>query len=227
MIVAIHQPNYLPWLGYFHKMALADVFVFLDDAQFSKNSYINRVQVMAPAGPKWLTVPVSVHLGDPINAVKPARPDWRRAHLDSLRSYYRRAPAFDEVWPGLEAAYRDLPDGDLAASNRALVLAVAHALGLTRRFVDASSLGAAERSGDERLVRLVAAVAPGGTYLSGKGGAKYQDPERFAAAGLGFRYAAFEHPVYDQGAEAFTPGLSVVDAAFRLGWRQTAALVAR
>lgn len=225
MIVAIHQPNYLPWLGYFHKIGLADTFIFLDDAQFSKNSYINRVQVMAPDGPKWLTVPVSVHLGDPIDAVKPARSDWRRAHLDSLRSYYRRAPAFDEVWPGLEAAYGDLPEGDLAASNRALVVRVAEALGLDCRFVDASALGAAGRGGDDRLVRLVAAVAPGGTYLSGKGGAKYQDPEKFAAAGLGFRYAGFEHPVYDQGGDAFTPGLSVVDAAFRLGWRQTAALL--
>ena len=76
-VVAVHQPNYLPWLGYFYKIACADVFIFLDDVQFSKNSYINRVRILHAQRSHWLTIPVSVTLGDPINRVRPARADWR------------------------------------------------------------------------------------------------------------------------------------------------------
>ena len=80
MIVAIHQPNYAPWLGYFAKMARADVFVFLDDVQYTKNSYINRVQIDAGGTARWLTVPVSFSFRDPINRVRAANENWPRAH---------------------------------------------------------------------------------------------------------------------------------------------------
>ncbi len=117
-IVAIHQPNYLPWLGYFAKMARADVFVFLDDVQFSKQSYINRVQILRDDGcSRWLTVPVHVSLGQAINEVRPAKAGWARAHLDTLRGAYKAAPAFKVVWPDIEAFFGRIPDADLAAST--------------------------------------------------------------------------------------------------------------
>ncbi len=224
-IVAIHQPNYLPWLGYFHKIAVADLFVFLDDVQFSKSGYINRVKVMAPGGPKWLTVPVSVHLGDAINAVRPARPGWARAHLDSLHNYYKDAPGFRAVWPRLRGIYAELPASGLAAINKALVEAIAREMKLNCRFVASSTLDAGGGTGDDRLIALMRAVAPDGCYLSGRGGAKYQDPEKFAAAGIGFRYADFSHPVYHQGGADFAPGLSALDAVFQLGWEGAAGLL--
>ncbi len=226
-LVAVHQPNYAPWLGFFAKVAAADAFVLLDDAQFSKNGYINRVQVLGGDGAaRWLTVPVTVSLGDPICAVRPARGDWARAHRDTLRGAYAEAAAFREAWPEVERIYAGLPGGDLATVNGALIRALAGALGLESRFVAASELGAADLAGDDRLVALVRAVDPAGAYLSGRGGAKYQDPDKFAAAGLGFRYTGFEHPEYDQGGGDFVPGLSVLDAVFHLGWDGAAALVA-
>lgn len=224
-VVAIHQPNYLPWLGYFHKIALADVFIFLDDAQFSKNSFTNRVQVLGPGGPKWLTVPASVHLGDAINAVRPAAADWPRRHLDTLRNYYGDAAAFREVWPQITEIYASVPNDDLATINRGLVETVSELLGLDCRFVASSTMGFSELSGDDRLVDLVSAAAPGGAYLSGKGGAKYQDPAKFATAGLTLSYTDFEHPTYDQGASTFEAGLSLLDAVFHLGWRRAAGLL--
>lgn len=225
MIVAIHQPNYFPWLGYFRKIADADIFIFLDDTQYTKNSYINRVQISAPGGARWLTVPVSYAFGDPINRVRFARGDWRRAHLDKLRGTYASAGAFRQVWGRVDDLYASLPSGDLAAANAAAIVAVAGELGFKCDFRFASALGVEGRA-DGRLVALVGAVAPGSIYLSGSGGAKYQAAETFAAAGVTLRYADFAHPQYDQGRLPFTAGLSVLDAIFRLGWRGAAALIA-
>jgi hypothetical protein len=226
MIVAVHQPNYFPWLGYFRKIATADVFVFLDDVQFSKNSYINRVQIAGPTAPRWLTIPVSVHLGMRIDQVKPARADWRAAHLSSLHNAYRDAACFHAVWRDVEAIYAQADGENLAAINQTLVQAVARHVGLACQFSVSSSFGLGDVAGDTRLAALVAAIDPNGTYLSGKGGAKYQDPATFGNAGLSFRYSDFDHPVYGQGRDPFQPGLSVLDAAFHLGWPATASLIA-
>jgi hypothetical protein len=226
VVVAIHQPNYLPWLGYFRKIAMADVFVFLDDVQFSKHGYTNRVQILAEGEPRWLTVPVSGHLGDPINRVWPARKDWPRAHLDALRTRYKAAPEFRAAWPMISELFASLPQADIGTINRHLVIKLAEALGLARHFVCASAIPVDSAMGDDRLVNLVASIAPDACYLSGKGGANYQDPEKFRRAGLGFRYLDFVHPRYDQDiGDGFFQGLSVLDALFRLGWDRTAALV--
>lgn len=227
MRVAIHQPNYLPWLGYFRKIAAADAFIFLDDVQFSKNSYINRVQIAGEAGPRWLTVPVSVRLGMRIDEVVPARADWRTAHLSTLRNAYRGAAHFRPVWRDVEALYAGAHGANMAAINRTLVEAVARHLSLDCEFHASSAFALGDAAGDVRLARLVAALDPRGTYLSGRGGAKYQDEATFRDAGLSLRYVDFQHPIYDQEREPFRPGLSVLDAAFHLGWQGTAALIAK
>lgn len=226
-VVAIHQPNYLPWLGYFHKMMRADVFLLLDDVQYSKGSYINRVQVRsgAEAEPRWLTVPVAVTLGQTIAETCPNQPGWARRHLDTLRNFYKGAAHFRDTWARLGELYADLPEADLATVNEALLRRLASALGMTCTFRRSSELAVGAVASDDRLVALVRAVDPAGCYYSGKGGAKYQDPAKFAAAGLGFGYSDFRHPVYDQGGAPFLPGLSVIDALFHLGFAGTAALL--
>jgi hypothetical protein len=226
MIVAIHQPNYAPWLGYFYKVARADLFVFLDDAQYSKNGYINRVQIDGAGTPRWLTVPVRYAFGDPINRVRFALNTWQRTHLDTLKGYYRKASAFRNVWSRIEALYSDFSSGDLAASNAAMIEALAGELGLARNFRRASAIAGTDGVGDVRLASLVKSIAPGGVYLSGRGGARYQADATFATAGIELCYTDFIHPIYDQGHDGFLPGLSVLDAVFRLGWSGTAELIA-
>ena len=223
--VAIHQPNYLPWLGYFHKIASVDIFVFVDDVQFSKNSYINRVQVLGPSGPRWLTVPVSYHFGNTIREVRPAVSDWPSRHLDTLHTLYASAPAFKEVWVRVKELLLSLPQTDLATINRHLVENLSKEFGLSPKFFASSEINVHGKVSDNRLIELVKAVAPSGVYLSGKGAAGYQDPEKFKQAGLGFRYLDFQHPVYDQARTPFQPGLSVLDVLFRLGWSGTADLI--
>ncbi|MGD9537693.1 MAG: WbqC family protein [Alphaproteobacteria bacterium] len=226
-VVAIHQPNYLPWLGYFHKIAQADAFVFLETAQYSKGSYTNRVQILRGGKPAWLSQPIRQGLGQPIEAVGFASADWPRRHLDALRAAYAKALAFDETFAALAALYETMPLDSLAAANRHLIEGLAARLGLAAQFVRDGELGVAGPGGDERLVALVNAIAPGATYLSGKGGRNYQDPAKFEAAGIALRYTAFAPAPYPQaGGGAFVPGLSIVDALFALGFAATRTLIA-
>ena len=223
--MAIHQPNYAPWLGYFHKMANADLFVFLDDAQFSKGSYTNRVQIAMGGAPRWLTIPVRHAFGAEINRVEVARADWARAHLDVLRASYAKAGHFRDVWPDIAGFYAGLPEISLADVNIALIGALAERLGIKTPTCRASSLGTGAATGDDRLIAICRQLGAPAAYLSGGGGAKYQSEEKFRAASIDLIYANFEHPPYPVGTGQFIPGLSVLDAAFHLGWSGAAGLL--
>lgn len=230
MIVAIHQPNYLPWLGYFYKVSRSDILVFLDDVQFSKGSYTNRAPILASGGKRWLTVPVRAQLGLAICDVQLASPTWARSHLDVLRNTYSAAPAFSTVWPDVCELYDGISGSNIAAVNMHLITNIATRLDIACRFIRSSTLTLSSMS-DDRLVEIVASVAPRGTYLSGNGAVSYQDPNKFGAAGLGFEYTDFQHPAYPQmahtGSPDFISGLSILDAAFHLGWKHTARLIER
>ena len=225
-VVAIHQPNYLPWLGYFHKIAQADVFVFLETVQFSKGSYTNRVQILRDGKPVWLTQPIKQTLGQSIEAVGFAEADWPRRHLDTLHGAYRGAKFFRAVFPNLEALLIGTSQNSLAAANRHIVEGLIALLGLQRQFIRDGALGDAGLEGGDRLIALVKAVAPGAVYLSGKGGATYQDDAKFAEAGIELRYSTFTPCPYPQiNSAVFVPGLSIVDVLFSLGVDGTRALI--
>lgn len=224
-IVAIHQPNYAPWLGYFSKIARCDAFVFLDDVQYSKNSYTNRAQIDAGGSAKWLTVSVGYKFGALINQVSIADRDWRTAHLRTLANCYAQAPHYREVSHWLERTFANLPQQNLAASNRALVQSICGQLGVTRTFYDSSEFSAAHLKGDDRLIFIVNKVQAGAGYLSGKGGANYQDPHKFEKSGIRLVYNDFVHPVYERPHADFISGLSVFDALYHLGFEKTAKLI--
>lgn len=224
MIVAVHQPNYLPWLGYFAKIAQADVFVLLDDVQFSKGSYTNRVQIARSGAGVWLTLPVRHEFGAAIDAVQVARDDWARSHADTLRQSYRKAAHFGDVWPTI-SDWLAGASGSLAAINGRLVRDIAARLGLAARFETSAALGITAEAADERLALIVARLAPGGTYLSGGGGAKYQSAAVFDAHGVTLAYSAFKPSPYPRSGEPFIAGLSILDALFHTGWDATAQMV--
>ncbi len=225
-VVAIHQPNYLPWLGYLSKISQADVFIFLDDAQYTKNSYINRVGVLCEGAAKWLTVPVRVPLGTSIRDVPPAAADWTASHLDRVSNYYRKAPARQEALAELTAMYAAIePGGSIADINTTLIRGLASRLGIAADFRVASDFRHSEKSSNERLIALIRSVDEHAIYLSGAGASSYQDPEKFEAAGVEIRFSAFDHPSYAQASEPFVAGLSAIDAVFWLGWEGTAALL--
>lgn len=218
--VAIHQPNYLPWLGFFSKMVQADVFIFLDDAQYTKNSYINRTRILCDGVAKWLTIPVRVPLGTPIHSTKPAAGDWIDSHLDRMSNYYRTAPARQETLADLAAIYAGTQTGDSIANiNMTLIRALASRLGVATEFRVASQFGISEKRSNERLIALVRAIDSGATYLSGAGASSYQDLKQFEAAGIPIQFTRFSHPVYSQEKQSFVAGLSVMDVVFWHGWQ--------
>lgn len=215
MKVAVHQPNYIPWLGYFAKLASADVFIFLDDVQLPQGrSYVHRSRVHAPPDGVWLSAPIRREERQLIRDVRFADEDWRRKHQATLFHTYRKAPFFAAVMPLVETIY-GFPTESLAPFNMNAVTLIAGHLGLPCRFELSSAYGVAQSS-DDRLIELVKAVG-GDTYVSGAGGQNYQHPEKFAAAGLELCVRAYKPRPYPQHQGGFVSGLSVLDALFNLG----------
>lgn len=224
MIVAIHQPNFLPWLGYFAKIARSDCFVLLDDVQFSKGSYTNRVQIARGGAPVWLTVSVRHDFGARISAIALSDPHWAHAHCDRIKQAYGRAACFKAVWPEIESWLRSA-SGSLADVNSGLIEKIARRLGLHTRLCPSSSLDVLADEPDIRLAEIVRRISPNGVYLSGAGGAKYQAEAVFQAKGITLAYSDFRPEPYERSGEPFIAGLSIIDALFHLGFDATAAML--
>jgi hypothetical protein len=228
--VAIHQPNFFPWLGYFDKIRRADRFVFLDRVQQQKTggTWTNRVKLLIGGEGRWATAPIdrSYHGARSIAEIgfMEGSP-WRDKLLRTLEAAYARAPHYAGTMEVLAPLVAD-PETRLAEYNIRAVSAIAAALGMdTGRLCRSSQLEVEGRATD-LLVAVVQAVG-GTSYLCGGGAGGYQDDAAFAAAGLALDYQSFVHPVYPQlGAAPFVPGLSIVDALMSCGFAGVAALLA-
>lgn len=208
--VAIHQPHYLPWLRYFEKVARADVFVLLDDIQFSKNGWQNRNRVRTYTGTTLLTVPVHAALGAPINAVTiDNRAPWARKHARTLVESYRRAPHWDRCAPLLDAVYGKHWDS-LAELNAAMLTLLLEVLGIQTPVVRASTLQVTGQA-TQRLVNLIRAVG-GDTYYSGAYALDaYLDAATLERAGIALELQHWECPHYPQVHGDFIPDLAIID----------------
>lgn len=214
MKVAIHQPNFLPWCGWFAKLAACDAFILLDDAQMSKGSYVSRTKIRSREGEHWLTVPTRVHDAPRIADVEIANGNWAKKHLATLSQTYAKAPCADEILAMIEPIYA-AAGTNLSEFNRRLVNAVATYLGIDKPMHLSSSFDVHD-TGDDRLIELIRKVG-GKHYISGRGGANYQDPAKFAAAGIELDVRIYSPVPYEAPRFPFVPGLSIVDALFVRG----------
>ena len=218
MISAGHQPNYLPWLGFFDKMSKCDIFIIEDNVQFTHNGFQNRNRIKTPNGAKWLTVPFE-HFGRPlpINEVVIANkhvPDWARRHWMSLKFCYCNAP----YWKN----YCDFFEQTLSQKwtmlidlNMHLIKGLMGFFNIDTPLVMASSLGV---SGSKSELILAQCKAVGANVqLSGIGGRDYIDIKRFEAEGVKVVFQDFHYPTYPQLHGEFVPDLSVVDYLFCVG----------
>jgi hypothetical protein len=208
--IAIHQPQYLPWLGYLAKWASADLFVFLDTVQYEKNGWQNRNRIKHRRGVQWLTVPVHGHLGLTIADIEiDAGQPWPARHRRAIDHAYARAAGM--------GAHRTALDEFYGRSWRRLAdIAIASAAWLARAFEiatpwrRASDLAVTADDPTGRLVALCRAVGAD-EYLAGADGARYLDLAQFEAAGIAVRHQRYEHPVYAQEHGEFVPFLSALD----------------
>lgn len=221
-VVAIHQPNFFPWLGYFDKIHRADVFIFLDDAQYQKTGgcWSNRVKVLINGEGRWLTAPVdrSFHGTRNVNEmVFSGKEDWRNKVLKTLISAYKRAPCFDEAYSVVEPLVQN-PQDNIAEYNIHAIKTLAGGLGFSLNLLVRSSDFPTDSSATERLIALTKSVG-GQRYLCGGGAIGYQEDDVFQAAGIGLRYQNFLYPEYPQfGHQDGVMGLSILDALMNLGF---------
>ncbi len=215
LIVTIHQPQYLPWIGYFDKISKADCFCFLDNVQFKKNEWQNRNRIKTAQGWQWLTVPVKHRFPQTIEEVEINKTvNWRRKHLQALATNYKKAPFFDEYIEFFEDIYSNEWEF-LSELNIYVIDKLCDILNLQTKTVLTSSFII---SGDptDRLINICKALGAD-TYLSGKDGNNYMDLERFKERGIGVVFQGFQHPVYPQLYGEFESCLSIVDLLFNCG----------
>jgi hypothetical protein len=218
LIVAIHQPQFLPYLGFFHKIAEADVFVVLDDVQFLERGHQHRNEIKMQTGKQWITVPVVQKRGQNIDEVViDTGSNWRRKHWAALESNYRPAPFFASLGAELQSILVEGKQTRLLDLDMDLLRFAMKTLSIDIPIKLSSELKVAGVR-TERLVNLCKAVG-GDVYLSGAGGREYMELELFKNAGVEVRFQEFKHPEYPQQfmKHGFIPNLSVVDALFNVG----------
>ena len=213
MIVSIHQPAYLPWLGYFDKIIRSDIYVYLDTVQLEKNSYsyTYRNKIKTPQGAKWLTIPLKSKgyrvssIGDiPIDNSQ----DWKRNHLKSIYMNYRKSTYFDDLYPKLELLYQ-------TEYERFSELAYVHLefwlneLQINTRVVKASMTTV--KSKKSALILDLCEQFGAKKYISGAQGINYLDEQSFKRKSIGIEYQDYKHPIYPQLFGEYIPNLAVVD----------------
>lgn len=212
MRVAIHQPQYFPWPPYFHKVLSADVFIYLDTVQFSKNGFQNRNQVRTAEGPCWLTLPVRHRFGQTLRETRVGDPKAFEKHLKTLASNYARTEGYKRWRAELEALLVGAPDEPLAEVGIRTTRWLLEKLGGKTKTLRASELPETAAKKNDLILELCARVQAT-TYLSGSGGAAYVRPEGFRAMGCEIVVQECGAAPYPQAfpGTAFVPGLSALD----------------
>ncbi|RXA20925.1 hypothetical protein EQO05_04230 [Methanosarcina sp. MSH10X1] len=217
MIVAIHQPNHLPYLGFFDKVLKSDIFVIHDDAQFNDSDFQRRNRIRVYKGWKWITVPVE-RKEIPINKimikndVNIGERSWNRAHFEIIQGWYKNAPYFETYKDDLRKIYESKHD-KLANFNIEIIKFLIKAFDLEIKIVFSSDFNLPSKK-TERIIDTVRAVG-GDTYLSGPAGKDYMDLSLFKDIELQFQN--FKHPEYPQCYAGFVPNMSAIDALFNVG----------
>jgi hypothetical protein len=218
MIVAGHQPNYLPWLGFFDKLRRSDIFIIEDDVQFERQGFTNRNRILTAEGVRWLTVPIK-HVNKPllINEVQIAnrgKPSWGRKHWLTLKHSYCKTP----YWNDFEDFFRETYESEwnlLIDLNMHFIRGIMDFLGIDKPLVLGSSLTA--RGKKTELIVAQCREVGADVQLAGNGCKDYIDQSLFAEQGIKFVFQDFIHPIYGQNRSRFVPNLSVVDYLFCVG----------
>lgn len=217
MILTAHQPVYLPWLGLFHKIALADTFVSFNQVQYLPKDWNNRNKIKTPRGPEWLTVPVRSkgYLDKKLTEIEISNDEpWKRKHWRTILANYRGTPFFGKYSGFFEDVYaRDWRF--LTELNDYMLRWFLFTLKIDVEFKDASKF---EFQGVKSALVLDMCKTLGATsYIFGAMGKDYADVEAFEQAGVQVLFQDYRHPVYAQQYGEFVDRLSILDLLFNCG----------
>lgn len=217
MIVTISQPRYQPWLGYFHRIAVSDLFIYLDTVQYTPRDWENRNKVKNDQGWMWLTVPVKARYRALIPEVTvDNQQPWQWKHWGSIKTYYGNAPHFRSYGEKLCEIYEQKIWHSLTDLNLSLTDNLCECLGVNQgKFIKASDIGV-QGKGSDLILNLCKTVGAT-TYLSGSQGKNYLDETAFADAGIELDYQDYKHPVYPQLYGEFEPNMAAIDLLFNCG----------
>jgi hypothetical protein len=219
--VVIHQPDFLPYLGFFDRFLKADLWVVFDNVQFLNNSksWHNRDKIKTPQGEKWITVSVKkCAQKTPINEVLLSDTNWKIDILNLLKTNYRKAASFNEIFPYIEELFNYECETMLQLNLKSIYMLM-ELFDIKTDTELASSLDPVGKS-NELLVDILQKVKAD-QYLSGVGARAYFDPVPFSNAGIEIIWQDFKHPIYPQLYGNFIPYLSSIDLLFNCGIKKS------
>jgi len=214
-VVAIHQPNYLPWIGFFYKMSRCDTFVLLDNVRHSKSSFTHRNKINNNGKELLLTIPLK-NKESLINELRILDPkDTLRKHWSAIKTNYTKSKHWGFLYADLERIYQTKYER-LIDLNSDIIFLVKSKLEINTQILFASELGEIPGTGNERNLNICKALNAT-VYLSGNGAKSYNDEASYEKNNILLRYYDFVHPVYPQVGATFVPNLSIVDYLFNCG----------
>ena len=217
MILTAHQPVYLPWLGLFHKIAMADHFISFDQVQYLPKDWNNRNQIKTANGPAWMTVPVKRkgHLEKTISEIEIENGQpWRRKHLKTLQVNYKKARFYEEYIGFFEDTYNH-EWKRLVDLNTYMLSWFLETLGIN---VPIETAGNYNFKGEKsELVLDMCRTLNAKTYIFGSQGRDYADELAFNKASIKVQFQNYHHPIYNQLHGSFKSHLSIVDLLFNHG----------
>lgn len=220
MIVSIHQPSYFPWLGLLDKINKSDLYILLDNIQFSDSGYQNRnIFLDNQNKEQLLTIPVNKknHLNKLIKDIEISNNIWQKKHNKFLYFNYKKHPFFDEIYPLIQDIYKK-EYKFLIDILYDTMLITKQIFQINTKIIYASELDLSKELKKEELVIEILKKTSADTYLSGNGAKSYQKDTSFLSQNIKLTYQSFSHPIYSQhNNNEFHPGLSSLDAAFNLG----------
>lgn len=216
MKIAIHQPNFMPYLGFFDKCDYAGILVIYDSTQFKKKDFQNRNKIRGKEKWFWLNVPIKFNSASKINEVKiDNSKDWRRVHLKALKTCYSNSPYFDKYFPVIKSIYSKNWEY-LCSFNVELIEIILRELGISCKIILSSDLSI-KSSATEGLVEICQKVGAD-HYISGKDGKNYMDIDYFKDKIKILEFQDYKHPEYHQGfGNNFEPYMCILDLLFNEG----------
>src|SRR4030067_3735042 len=208
-IVALHQPNYIPWLGFFSKIKHADSFVILDNVDFDRRGITHRNKIRVPSGFTWLTIPVSkVTLGTSIQNIRlPESMEWQKLHWKTIERNYKKADYFYIYQDFFEKLYQEKFEY-LWQLNERIIVFILKYLDINVEIIKTSNLNLKENLRKTDLIIKILEEVGGDVYLSGPSGKNYLDIEKFTQNNIELKFHEFEHPQYKQRYPGFEKNMA-------------------